>query len=131
MAPSASASKALRWRWCWLRMIRKPWLRSMPPSWGFTYAGLQCCPLACVAARAGWLELYRPSQLAAAATRSAVAWRCVCGGAATPSVLEAWLAQAISLGAQQLDAPRIEAFGSEVWMLDPEGNGLLLLVSDS
>ncbi len=46
-------------------------------------------------------------------------------------VLEAWMDQAIALGGQRLDAPRQEAFGSEVWLLDPEGNALLLLVRDS
>ena len=39
--------------------------------------------------------------------------------------------QALALGAQRLEAPRQEAFGCEVWLLDPEGNGLLLLVSGS
>ena len=46
-------------------------------------------------------------------------------------MLAAWIEQAIGLGAQRLDAPRQEAFGSEVWLLDPEDNALLLLVRDS
>jgi catechol-2,3-dioxygenase len=79
---------------------------------------------------AGWLELYRPSRARPQPPqrgRLAVCLR----RRGHASALEQWLHQAISLGAQQLDTPRAEAFGSEVWLLDPEGNGLLLLVSDS
>ena len=93
-------------------------------------AGLSAAHWRVLLPGAGWLELYRPSQARPQPPqrgRLAVCLRC----SGHPSALEAWLAQAISLGAQQLDTPRIEPFGSEVWMLDPEGNGLLLLVSDS
>jgi hypothetical protein len=79
---------------------------------------------------AGWLEVYEPSRSRPQPRqrgRLAVCLRRE-GNAA---VLEAWMEQAIALGAQPLDQPRQEAFGSEVWLLDPEGNGLLLLVRDS
>jgi hypothetical protein len=42
--------------------------------------------------------------------------------------LERRLASARALGAQLLEPLRQESFGQEVWLLDPEGNGLLLLV---
>lgn len=77
---------------------------------------------------AGWLELYRPSRsrpLPRQRGRLAVCLR-RCGG--LPE-LEAWIVQAESLGGQRLEPPRCEPFGSEAWLLDPEGNGLLLLVS--
>ena len=80
--------------------------------------------------RAGWLELYRPSRSRPQPPQRGRLAVCLRRSGHSP-VLERWLDQAISLGAQQLDAPRTEAFGSEVWLLDPEGNGLLLLVSDS
>ncbi len=41
---------------------------------------------------------------------------------------ELGVADAIALGAALADAPRQESFGAEAWLLDPEGNRLLLLV---
>ena len=78
----------------------------------------------------GWLELYHPSRqrpLPPGRGRLAVCLKRQGDGAA----LELWMEQALALGAQRLEAPRQEAFGCEVWLLDPEGNGLLLLVSSS
>jgi len=43
-------------------------------------------------------------------------------------VLHAWIATALKLGASVDDSPRQEPFGAEAWLLDPEGNRLLLLV---
>jgi hypothetical protein len=81
----------------------------------------------------GLLELYAPSRrrprprgegrLALCLTRSA-------GEDPALEVLSAWLEQAETLGATQVEAPRQESFGAEVWLADPEGNRLLLLVSD-
>jgi hypothetical protein len=79
---------------------------------------------------AGWLEVYQPSRSRPQPRqlgRLAVCLRRN-GDAA---VLADWMEQAIGLGAQRLDAPRQESFGSEVWLLDPEDNALLLLVRDS
>ncbi len=36
--------------------------------------------------------------------------------------------EALGLGASMEDQPRQEPFGAEAWLLDPEGNRLLLLV---
>jgi hypothetical protein len=44
------------------------------------------------------------------------------------AVLQAWIATALDLGATSEDPPRQEPFGAEAWLLDPEGNRLLLLV---
>jgi hypothetical protein len=34
----------------------------------------------------------------------------------------------LALGASPLEPARLESFGAEAWLLDPEGNRLLLLV---
>ena len=44
------------------------------------------------------------------------------------AVLQAWISTALELGASVGDPPRQEPFGAEAWLLDPEGNRLLLLV---
>jgi hypothetical protein len=46
-------------------------------------------------------------------------------------VLQAWISTALDLGATSDDPPRQEPFGAEAWLLDPEGNRLLLLVIPS
>jgi hypothetical protein len=43
-------------------------------------------------------------------------------------VLQAWISTALELGATVDDPRRQEPFGAEAWLLDPEGNRLLLLV---
>ena len=45
--------------------------------------------------------------------------------------LHSWILQAQAMGAQLLDGPRQEPFGWEVWLADPEGNRLLLLLVPS
>jgi hypothetical protein len=79
----------------------------------------------------GWLELYAPShrrlqprqqgRLALCLQRRAV-------GADLLASLETWTAAALALGAALQEPPRLEPFGAEAWLLDPEGNRLLLLV---
>lgn len=50
-------------------------------------------------------------------------------GVADPQVqLQAWLESALALGAVVVDPPRLEPFGAEALLLDPEDNRLLLLV---
>jgi len=49
-------------------------------------------------------------------------------GTVTLALLHAWIATALDLGASAEDPPRQESFGAEAWLLDPEGNRLLLLV---
>jgi hypothetical protein len=44
------------------------------------------------------------------------------------AVLQVWISTALDLGATSEDPPRQEPFGAEAWLLDPEGNRLLLLV---
>lgn len=39
-----------------------------------------------------------------------------------------WLERATDLGAVVNEEPRLESFGAEAWLNDPEGNALLLLV---
>lgn len=45
------------------------------------------------------------------------------------AVINAWLEVAEQLRAEQAKPPRQEPFGVEAWLLAPEGNRLLLLVS--
>lgn len=79
----------------------------------------------------GWLEVYAPSssrpqprqpgRLALCLQRKAEATAAV-------AVLYGWISTALGLGASAADPPRLEPFGAEAWLLDPEGNRLLLLV---
>ena len=39
--------------------------------------------------------------------------------------------QLILLGAELIESPRLDFFGAEAWMKDPEGNQFLLLVSSN
>ena len=41
----------------------------------------------------------------------------------------AWSSQACDRGAQRKESPRLESFGAECWMRDPEGHAFLLLVT--
>ncbi len=43
-------------------------------------------------------------------------------------MLQAKITTALDLGATSEDLPWQEPFGAEAWLLDPEGNRLLLLV---
>jgi hypothetical protein len=49
-------------------------------------------------------------------------------GTGARPLLHAWIFKALDLGASVQDLPRQESFGVEAWLLDPEGNRLLLLV---
>ena len=79
----------------------------------------------------GWLEVYAPScsrpqprkpgRLALCLQRKADARGAL-------ALLNTWNEEALGLGASVEDPPRQEPFGAEVWLLDPEGNRLLLLV---
>jgi hypothetical protein len=75
-----------------------------------------------------WLEIYRPSRSRPQARQRGRLSLCLRRAGALPE-LEAWIEQAVALGGQVLDGPRHEPFGAEAWLLDPEGNALLLLVS--
>jgi len=75
----------------------------------------------------GLLEVYAPSRRRP--QRRQVGRLAVClqrrGDHAT---LRQWLALASQQGASLEEPPRREPFGWEAWLLDPEGNRLLLLV---
>jgi hypothetical protein len=43
-------------------------------------------------------------------------------------LLNNWNKAALGLGASLQEPPRQEAFGAEAWLLDPEGNRLLLVL---
>lgn len=80
---------------------------------------------------AGWLELYAPSRSRPQPRQSGRLALCLqrrveATDALAP--LRAWIAAALELGASVDDPPRQEPFGAEAWLLDPEGNRLLLLV---
>jgi hypothetical protein len=49
-------------------------------------------------------------------------------GSRALAVLQVWMTTAMDLGATSEDPPRQEPFGAEAWLLDPEGNRLLVLV---
>ena len=80
----------------------------------------------------GFLELYAPSRSRPQPRQSGRLAPCLqrqaTGRHEAIAVLEAWVREATSLGAVLEDAPRQEPFGAEAWLLDPEGNRLLLLV---
>jgi predicted enzyme related to lactoylglutathione lyase len=79
----------------------------------------------------GWLEVYGPSRgrpQPRQQGRLALCLQRQAEGSAAVAVLSAWIAKAQEQGASLQDPPRQESFGSEAWLLDPEGNRLLLLV---
>jgi hypothetical protein len=79
----------------------------------------------------GWLEVHAPSRQRPQPRQQGRLAVCVqrrAGGATASAVLEAWISAASGLGASRLQPPRQESFGAEAWLLDPEGNRLLLLV---
>jgi len=75
-----------------------------------------------------WLEIYQPSRLRPQ-PRSAGRLALCFQRNADLAALQQWVDQACALGAQCLEPPRQEPFGAEAWLLDPEGNRLLLLVT--
>jgi hypothetical protein len=79
----------------------------------------------------GWLEVYAPSSSRPQPRQQGRLALCLqrpSAGGDPMGVLEAWITAALALGASLLEPPRQEPFGAEAWLLDPEGNRLLLLV---
>ena len=79
----------------------------------------------------GWLEVYAPSKSRPQPRQQGRLALCLqrqADGTGALPVLHAWIATALELGASVKDPPRQEPFGAEAWLLDPEGNRLLLLV---
>ncbi len=42
--------------------------------------------------------------------------------------LERWISEILEIGGRTMGPPKLAGFGSEQWMLDPEGNQFLILV---
>jgi hypothetical protein len=79
----------------------------------------------------GWLEVFAPSRRRPQPRqpgRLALCLKQKANGADVVALLTAWMEEAQGLGASAADPPRQEPFGAEAWLLDPEGNRLLLLV---
>ena len=79
----------------------------------------------------GWLEVYWPSRSRPQPRQQGRLALCLqreADGTGTVALLNAWITTALLLGASALDPARQESFGAEAWLLDPEGNRLLLLV---
>lgn len=79
----------------------------------------------------GHLELYAPARSRPqprGAGRLALCLQRQAAPAGAGDLLEGWIAEALALGATVLEPPRQEPFGREAWLLDPEGNRVLLLV---
>ena len=77
----------------------------------------------------GRLEIYSPSR-SRPRPRGLGRLACCLRRPGTSETLQSWIEQGCGLGAELLEPARQEPFGLEAWLLDPEGNGLLLLVQD-
>lgn len=79
----------------------------------------------------GWLEVHAPSQNRPQPRQEGRLALCL-QRKPDPTValvrLSAWIAAALALVASLQEPPHQEPFGAEAWLLDPEGNRLLLLV---
>jgi hypothetical protein len=79
----------------------------------------------------GWLEVYAPSRSRPQPRqlgRLALCLQRQADATGALAMLHTWMEEALGLGASVKDPPRQEPFGAEAWLLDPEGNRLLLLV---
>jgi hypothetical protein len=79
----------------------------------------------------GFLELYAPSSSRPQPRqpgRLALCLQRQADGTGAVALLNGWITAALDLGASLQEPSRQESFGAEAWLLDPEGNRLLLLV---
>ena len=79
----------------------------------------------------GWLELYTPSKTRPQPRQQGRLALCLqrqADGHDAVAALNAWITNALTVGASLEVPPQQEPFGAEAWLLDPEGNRLLLLV---
>lgn len=79
----------------------------------------------------GFLEFYLPSRARPQPPQQGRLALCLqrqSDDTGAVAILNAWIATTLALGASLLEAARPEPFGAEAWLLDPEGNRLLLLV---
>ena len=82
----------------------------------------------------GWLEVYAPSKSRPQPRQQGRLSLCLqrqAEGTETLVLLNNWITTALHLGASLQDPPSQEWFCAEAWLLDPEGNRLLLLVLPS
>ena len=82
----------------------------------------------------GWLEVYAPSKSRPQPRRQGRLALCLqrqAEGTETLVLLNNWITTALHLGASLQDPPSQEWFCAEAWLLDPEGNRLLLVVLPS
>ena len=77
------------------------------------------------------LQFYRPSRQRRLAAQGRAWSPCFCQRSEQDPLqhLEHWCERACRRGAQRLDSPRLELFGAECWLKDPDGNDFLLLVT--
>ena len=79
----------------------------------------------------GWLEIYAPSRSRPqprSEGRLALCLQRSTHGGDPMAALSTWAQAAVARGATIREPPRREPFGAESWLLDPEGNRLLLLM---
>ena len=78
----------------------------------------------------GSLQIYTPSRNRPWPTSGSVLAPCLQRKAKADALLElqAWREHVIALGGRSTEDPRLEAFGAECWLEDPEGQKFLLLV---
>ena len=78
----------------------------------------------------GTLQIYRPSRLRPWPIRGAALAPCFqrVGSDHPETELGHWIEQLEALGARRREAARLESFGAECWMEDPEGQPFLTLV---
>lgn len=80
----------------------------------------------------GWLEIYVPSRRRPRPRRRGRLALCLSrrrAGADALGQLAGWVEDARKHGATLLEPPRLESFGAEAWLADPEANPFLLLVN--
>ena len=78
----------------------------------------------------GTLQVYRPSRRRPWPIRGAAMAPCLQrkSNSRAETELETWIRQLEGLGAQRREHTRLESFGAECWMEDPEGQPFLTLV---
>ncbi len=76
------------------------------------------------------IQIYRSSLSRPFPLRGRNLAMCLVGQASLDplSNLEDWVQRLVSMGATVVESCRLESFGAEVWMADPEGNEFLLLL---
>ncbi len=75
------------------------------------------------------LQIYQPSQNSTLRPKAKGLALCIQGKCCkTPLIrLEEFVVDLVSRGAEMIESPKIEFFGAECWMSDPEGNCFLIM----